>query len=113
MVDFGVHLLDLALWLMGSPRVQEVNAVTSQRQARGQMSTLWGPWNYQDFQVEDHAAAFLRLPGGKAFQMEVSGRSTLPSWSRMRGSGTEAGLDVVSAADQQARPWHANQLTPT
>ncbi len=68
MVDFGVHLLDLALWLMGSPRVQEVTAVTSQRLGTRPNVNSWGPWNYQDFQVEDHAAAFLRLPGGKAIQ---------------------------------------------
>jgi predicted dehydrogenase len=95
MVDFGVHLLDLALWLMGSPRVQEVTAVTSQRIGTRPNVNAWGPWNYQDFQVEDHAAAFLRLPGGKAIQMEVSWALNIAeSAENVSLSGTEAGLDV-------------------
>jgi predicted dehydrogenase len=95
MVDFGVHLLDLALWLMGSPRVQEVSAVTSQRLGTRPNVNSWGPWNYQDFQVEDHAAAFLRLSGGKAIQIEVSWALNIAeSAENVSLSGTEAGLDV-------------------
>jgi predicted dehydrogenase len=95
MVDFGVHLLDLALWLMGSPRVQEVTGVTSQRLGTRPNVNSWGPWNHQDFQVEDHAAAFLRLSGGKAIQMEVSWALNIAeSAENVSLSGTEAGLDV-------------------
>ena len=55
----------------------------------------WGPWNHQDFQVEDHAAAFLRLPGGKAIQIEVSWALNIAeSAENVSLSGTEAGLDV-------------------
>jgi predicted dehydrogenase len=95
LVDFGVHLLDLALWLMGSPRVQEVSGVTSQRLGTRPNVNSWGPWNYEDFQVEDHAAAFLRLAGGKASQLEVSGAINIAeSAENVSLSGTEAGLDV-------------------
>jgi predicted dehydrogenase len=112
MVDFGVHLLDLALWLMGSPRVQEVNAVTSQRLGTRPNVNAWGPWNYQDFQVEDHAAAFLRLPGGKAMQLEVSWAINIAeSVENVSLSGTEAGLDVFPLRIN--KPAHGMLLNST
>ena len=95
LVDFGVHLLDLALWLVGHPQVQEVTGVTSQRLGTRPNVNPWGQWNYEDFQVEDHAAAFLRLAGGKAIQLEVSWALNIAeSAENVSLSGVEAGLDV-------------------
>jgi predicted dehydrogenase len=95
LVDFGVHLIDLALWLIGNPRILEVTGTTSQRLGTRPNVNAWGPWNYQDFQVEDHAAAFIRLQDGKAMQLEVSWALNIAeSVENISLSGTEAGLDV-------------------
>lgn len=95
LVDFGVHLLDLALWLLGNPRVSEVSGVTSQRLGTRPNVNKWGAWNHEDFQVEDHAAAMIRLQDGRALQLEVSwALNVLSDVENVSLSGTEAGLDV-------------------
>ena len=95
LVDFGVHLLDLALWLAGNPRVVEVTGVTSQRLGTRPGPNEWGPWNHDDFGVEDHAAAFIRFEGGKALQLEASWALNIAEPKEALSlSGTEGGLDV-------------------
>jgi predicted dehydrogenase len=95
MVDYGVHLLDLALWLAGHPRVIEVLGVTSQRLGTRPNVNQWGDWDYQNFHVEDHAAALIRLEGNKALQLEVSWALNIPeSLEKISFSGTEGGLDL-------------------
>ncbi len=95
LVDFGVHLIDLALWLIGNPKVLEVAGTTSQRLGTRPNVNIWGPWNHEDFQVEDHAAAFIRLQDGKAMQLEVSWALNIAeSVENVSLAGTEAGLDV-------------------
>jgi predicted dehydrogenase len=62
-IDLGVHLVDLALWTLGFPRVLEVQ------------STLWaqgrriGP---RPSVVEDHAIAQLELGGGAVARLACS-----------------------------------------
>lgn len=95
LIDFGVHLLDLALWLAGNPTAVEVSGVTSQRIGTRPDVNQWGPWNHESFGVEDHAAAFVRFEDGKALQLEVSwALNVAESGEKLSISGTEGGLDV-------------------
>ncbi len=95
LVDFGVHVLDLALWLAGNPRAVEVSGVTSQRLGTRSGVNVWGPWDAAGFEVEDHAAAFVRFEGGQALQLEVSwALNVAASEETISLSGTEGGLDV-------------------
>lgn len=95
LIDFGVHVLDLALWLAGNPAVVEVSGVTSQRIGTKPDVNQWGPWNHESFEVEDHAAAFVRFEGNRALQLEVSWALNVPdSGETLSLSGTEGGLDV-------------------
>ncbi len=95
MVDFGVHLLDLALWLLGNPAVVEVSGVVSQHLGTRPGVNEWGPWNHEKFEVEDHAAAFVRLAGGKALFIEASWALNIPeAVENVSLSGTEGGLEV-------------------
>jgi len=56
-LDLGFQMLDQALWIMGSPKVEAVTA-SVHRQRKGE--------------VEDSATAFLRLAGGAAFTLELT-----------------------------------------
>ena len=58
LIDLGVHVLDLALHLLGEPRVLSVTAAT--------YAELGG------FEVEDLATAFVRLDGGATLLLEAS-----------------------------------------
>ena len=63
-MDLGIHLVDLALWLLGAPRIERVASVLSQqgRRLRGREA------------VEDHGAALLELSTGCSVQLACSWR---------------------------------------
>ncbi|MBS7538404.1 Gfo/Idh/MocA family protein [Ancylobacter lacus] len=77
MMDLGIHLIDLALWLLDFPRVERVEAHLS---AGGE------PLADPDRQVEDHAVATLTLAGGTVVRLAAS-------W------WLHAGQDAVIAAE--------------
>ena len=88
LIDLGVHVLDLTLWLMGHPTPVSVSGQTfSKFGARGRKS--WGtaarPGGPGVFDVEDLAAGFVRFADGRALSIETS-------WA----SHTNAGRDDYS-----------------
>ena len=56
-LDLGFQMLDLALWVLGNPKVESATA-SVHRQKKGE--------------VEDSATAFLRLEGGATLSLEVT-----------------------------------------
>jgi predicted dehydrogenase len=76
-MDLGVHLVDLALWVMGFP---EVKSVTSQLFAGGE------PLQKGSIQVEDYATATLNFSNGAVAQLACS-------WK------LSAGCDAIIAAN--------------
>jgi len=114
MVDYGVHLLDLSLWLAGNPRPIEVSGITSQRLGTRPNVNPWGQWDYKNFQVEDHAAAFIRFEGEKAMQIEVSWALNIAdSGESISFSGTEGGLDVYPLKVNSAKHGMLTNWEPT
>jgi len=79
LIDLGVHVLDLTLWLMGYPRAVSVSGATF---------AMFGPQGLKSsgrrrgpggFDVEDLAAGFVRFENGAALQIETSwGSHTRP-----------------------------------
>lgn len=95
MIDFGVHLLDTALWLMGNPQPIEVCASLSQNLGTAPNVNPWGQWNYQEFTVEDQVAAFVRFANGASMLLECSWALNIPeSYENVSLSGTAAGMEV-------------------
>ncbi|WP_327640481.1 Gfo/Idh/MocA family oxidoreductase [Kribbella sp. NBC_00482] len=89
LIDLGVHILDMALHLMGEPQVSTVSADTfAELGPRGKGSrdpnanTLGSA-----FEVEDLATAYLRLQGGGALQLETS-------WATFRAPGDNFGIEL-------------------
>ncbi|HYN89541.1 MAG TPA: Gfo/Idh/MocA family oxidoreductase [Ardenticatenaceae bacterium] len=72
-IDIGVHILDLSLWLMGNPQPVAVSAVTRTELAHqpGAFS-IWGGAIPPEFDVEEFAAAFSRFESGAVLILEVS-----------------------------------------
>jgi predicted dehydrogenase len=74
-IDIGVHILDLTLWLMDHPQPAAVTGVTKTALARheGAFTASWGRSAVpQEIDVEDFAAAFVRLENGATLILEVS-----------------------------------------
>jgi len=77
MIDLGIHLIDLALWTLGFPEVEEIAADLF---SRGK------PLSDRTAQVEDYGLATLRLKGGIVVRIACS-------WY------LHAGQDAVIAAE--------------
>jgi predicted dehydrogenase len=84
-IDLGVHLVDLALWLTGFPAVA---AVTSRLYAGGAPLPPGGPG------VEDYAAVQLELAGGVAVRLTCSWRAAVGRDAVIEASvlGTDGGV---------------------
>jgi predicted dehydrogenase len=105
--DLGVHMLDTLLWIMGNPAVVAATGVTYTKLANRDEGIITSPadsgtpvgvftapaYNSSDFDVEDLAAAFLRLENGATITLRVSWAANVPdSAGGVWIMGTEGGL---------------------
>lgn len=78
LIDLGVHVLDMALYVMGNPKVKAVSANTYAEigtQGKGNWPRTDGRFRPSDdigYEVEDLATAFLRLENGATLLLEAS-----------------------------------------
>jgi predicted dehydrogenase len=92
LIDLGVHVLDMALWLMGNPKVVTVSAATYSKigpQGKGN----WGGSRFDvstehPYEVEDLATAFLRMANGATLHLETS-------WAAYAGVTDEFGVTLM------------------
>lgn len=74
LIDIGVHMLDLALYLMGNPRPVAVSGTIYAE--FGPRRRGIGDWGTPDwggiFDVEDLASAFIRMEDGSTLSLDVS-----------------------------------------
>jgi predicted dehydrogenase len=72
-IDLGVHVIDLALWLMGNPQPVSVSGVARSEIAAQQGAfSNWGGDIPDDFDVDEFAAGFVRFENGATLIIEVS-----------------------------------------
>lgn len=89
LIDLGVHVLDMALYMMGNPRPISVTAATYAELG----PRLRGQWQGARFrvaanatyEVEDFATALIRLDGGATLQLDTS-------WAAYTGHTDEFGV---------------------
>ena len=96
MYDIGVHMLDMALWLMDFPKPVTASGVTDRKfgHKSGVIGT-WGQWDPKQFEVEDFAVAFVRFEDGATLSLEASFASNIERpLMNVWLLGTEGGCDV-------------------
>lgn len=98
LVDIGVHVLDLALHLLGEPRVLSVSASTyAELGPRGRGGGDYGKQAADSaFEVEDFASAFLRLEGGVTLLLEAGWAAYREAEDliELRMYGTDGGAEL-------------------
>jgi predicted dehydrogenase len=74
LIDIGVHMLDLALYLMGNPKPVSVYGATyAEFGPRRKGIGDWGIPNWNGiYDVEDFATALIRMEDGSTLSLEVS-----------------------------------------
>ncbi len=94
LVDVGVHILDLTLFLMGYPKPVSASGVTFNK--LGKDPTLYnrlGDYDRSKFTVEDLAAGLIRFENGAAISLEASFMANTPEeryQSELWGTGSGA-----------------------
>ncbi len=99
LIDLGVHMIDLAIWLMGNPRPVSVSGNTFCKFADSSSSDS-AESRYGDkvkdgtFDVEDLAMGLIRFDNGAVLQIEFSWASNIKHEHRfVELRGTKAGLN--------------------
>ena len=101
LIDLGVHMIDLAIWLMGNPKPVAVSGATYRKFADAGDSSdsahaAFGQTKSDGtFDVEDLAIGFIRFSNGASLQVECSWASNIETEKNfVELRGTKAGASV-------------------
>ncbi len=74
MIDIGVHILEAAHFIIGSPRPVSASAACYTYLGNKKPETLcsWGPWDYKTYTVEDLAVGLVKFANGESLVIESS-----------------------------------------
>lgn len=74
LVDIGVHELDMIVWLMGCPKPISAagHAYTMIGNRKDAAVGDWGPWDVDNFDVEDFAVAYINFENEISATLETS-----------------------------------------
>lgn len=72
LIDIGIHMLDLCLYLMDFPEPNMVLGVTHQRIGNKPGVGLMGSWDPKEYMVEDSAMGMIRFNNGASVSIETS-----------------------------------------
>ena len=104
LIDLGVHMIDLTMWLMGNPTPVAVSGCTFCKFADSDITdsteSRFGDKNAEGvYDVEDLAMGFIRFSNGACLQIEFSWASNVKEEVRffeLRGTKAGAKWDSVS-----------------
>ena len=94
LIDLGVHVLDIAMYLMGEPRPLSVSASAYAEFGPRGLKSWAGREQFSDelnvYEVEDLATAFIRLEGGATLLLEAS-------WATHSAAGDDFGVTLYGS----------------
>ncbi|WP_442603960.1 Gfo/Idh/MocA family protein [Paenibacillus sp. KN14-4R] len=95
LIDLGVHMIDLAMWLSGNPKPVTVSGSTYRKFADRPDAS--GIFPEGTFDVEDLAAGFIRFDNGASLQIEFSWASNIEEEKKfLEWRGTEGGFSLIN-----------------
>ena len=97
LLDIGVHVIDLVVWLMGAPKPTAVfgtaGAMFGKR--RDVINPDWGPWDVDRFDVDDFATGMVRFENGAMLSIETAWAANIEEPGRSYILGTDGGCHIV------------------
>ena len=72
LIDIGIHMLDVALYLMGYPAVKSVEASQYTEIGNRRRKGTFGYWDPEKFDVEDSCFAFIKFKNNASLFLETS-----------------------------------------
>ena len=105
LIDLGIHVLDMAMWVLGNPTPRRVSAaIYSELGPRGRGQWQGGRFPFrpdEPYEVEDFATAFIRFDHGLTLQLDAS-------WAAYTNHGDDFGLTLfgnAGGAEIQAKDY--------
>lgn len=116
LIDIGTHSLDLTLWFMDNYEPASVTGVTFEKlgsvlQPEDQ-GNLLGPWDPDDFEVEDAAFAFVTMKNGALITIDASWiiNHTEERCASAYLCGTKAGAELTGLAGANDEKLYLNKI---
>ena len=74
LIDIGVHVLEMAHYVMGSPRPVSAsgNIWTFEGNRPNHVPCMWPDWDWRQYDIEDMAVGQIRFENGALLQIEAS-----------------------------------------
>ena len=98
LMDGGPHSIDLPMWLTNNYDVASVRGVTFDKMKNFPEGNQLGPWDPDNFDVEDTAMAMITMKNGAMFYIETAWRTNMLQEAPgiiCSVAGTLAGADMV------------------
>lgn len=105
LIDYGCHLLDLSIWLLGNPEPVEVVGKTYNRLSKvpNQLNE-WGPFDHESFNVDDHVTSYITFDNGVSLLFECSWATNIKEDAEhLSISGVNGGISVFPYELYQAK----------
>ncbi|WP_433748382.1 Gfo/Idh/MocA family protein [Falsibacillus pallidus] len=96
LIDYGCHLLDLALWLIGNPEPVEVSGTAYNILSRQPDAVnMWGSFDHETFEVDDHVTSYIKFDNNVSLMLETSWAANVEDDKEMLSiSGEKGGMEV-------------------
>ena len=97
LIDIGTHALDLTLWMMNNYKPKVVLGTKYHELSKKEnAANAWGPWDPNQFTVEDSAFGMIVMENGATIMLESSWALNSLEVDEAKCSlcGTEAGADM-------------------
>jgi predicted dehydrogenase len=100
LIDIGTHALDLALWTMNNYNPKLVVGSAFHKLKDKSEGNMFGPWNQDEFKVEDSAFGFIKMENGATITLEASWALNMINGKEAQVTlcGTEAGAEMFGDA---------------
>ena len=75
MIDIGVHVTEMAHYVMGCPKPVAASGMTATYlgdQPSSEIASMWAGWDHKTYTVEDLAVGFIRFANGAVMVIESS-----------------------------------------
>ncbi|MBT2216798.1 Gfo/Idh/MocA family oxidoreductase [Virgibacillus dakarensis] len=111
LIDYGCHLLDMALWLLGNPVPTEVLGSAYNRLSKTpNQPNDWGIFDHETFDVDDHVSGYITFQNGVSLLLECSWAANIKEDTmHLSISGSDGGINVYPF--ELYRPKHGTFLT--
>jgi predicted dehydrogenase len=98
LIDLGVHVLDMAMYLLGEPRARAISANTYAEFGPRGLKGWLGRQQFSDermpYEVEDLATAFIRLEGDGTISNQRTTLLLEASWATHSSAGDDFGVTL-------------------